>query len=60
MKTSDFMNEVTVEGLNKQLRKDHGITVDIEKYSKAQLESSAKKLRLNYTSLKLATSSTKV
>lgn len=44
MKTSDFMNEVTVEGLNKQLRKDHGITVDIEKYSKAQLESYSKKI----------------
>jgi len=44
MKTSDFMNKVTVEGLNKQLRKDHGITVDIEKYSKAQLESYSKKI----------------
>lgn len=38
------MNEVTVEGLNKQLRKDHNITVDIAKYSKAQLEGYAKKL----------------
>lgn len=44
MKTQDFMNEVTVEGLNKQLRKDHGVTVDIAKYSKAQLEGYAKKL----------------
>ena len=44
MKTSDFLNEVTVDSLNAKLRKDHGISVDIAKYSKAQLESYSKRI----------------
>ena len=44
MKTTDFMNKVTVEGLQKQLRSQHGVSVDIAKYSKAQLEDYSKKL----------------
>lgn len=45
MKTSDFMNEVTVEGLQKDLRNKHGVSVDIAKYSKEQLESYSKKIQ---------------
>jgi len=44
MKTTDFMTPVTVEGLNKELRAKHGITVDIAKYSKEQLEGYAAKI----------------
>ena len=44
MKTSDFMNKVTVEGLNAKLRENHGISVDVAKYSKAQLEEYSKKI----------------
>jgi len=44
MKTTDFMNNVTVEGLNAQLRKTYGISVDIAKYSKDQLEDYSKKI----------------
>src|SRR6056300_247824 len=45
MKTSDFMNEVTVESLQKDLRSKYGVSVDIAKYSKAQLESYSKKIQ---------------
>ena len=44
MKTSDFMNKVTVDGLNAKLRENHGISVDVAKYSKAQLEQYSKKI----------------
>jgi len=44
MKTTDFMNNVTVEGLNAQLRKTYGISVDVAKYSKDQLEDYSKKI----------------
>jgi hypothetical protein len=45
MKTSDFMNTVTVESLQKDLRSKHGITVDVAKYSQAQLESYSTKIQ---------------
>jgi len=45
MKTSDFMNKVTVESLQKDLRSKHGITVDLAKYSQAQLESYSTKIQ---------------
>ena len=44
MKTTDFMNNVTVESLNAQLRKTYGISVDVAKYSKDQLEDYSKKI----------------
>jgi hypothetical protein len=44
MKTSDFMNEVTVESLQKDLRNKHGVSLDISKYSKAQLEGYSAKI----------------
>jgi hypothetical protein len=44
MKTTDFMNEVTVESLNKDLRSKFGISVDISKYSKTQLEDYSNKI----------------
>ena len=45
MKTSDFMNTVTVESLQKDLRNKYGVSVDIAKYSKEQLESYSKKIQ---------------
>jgi len=45
MKTSDFMNTVTVESLQKDLRSKYGVSVDIAKYSKTQLESYSKKIQ---------------
>ena len=45
MKTSDFMNEVTVESLQKDLRSKYGVSVDIAKYSKTQLESYSQKIQ---------------
>jgi len=45
MKTSDFMNTVTVESLQKDLRSKYGVSVDIAKYSKAQLESYSNKIQ---------------
>jgi len=45
MKTSDFMKEVTVETLQKDLRNKYGVTVDIAKYSKEQLESYSTKIQ---------------
>ena len=45
MKTSDFMNEVTVESLQKDLRNKYGVSVDIAKYSKEQLESYSSKIQ---------------
>ena len=45
MKTSDFMKEVTVEALQKDLRNKYGVTVDIAKYSKEQLESYSTKIQ---------------
>ena len=48
------MNEVTVEGLNKQLRKDHGVSVDVAKYSKAQLESYSKKIEAKLKEFELS------
>ena len=39
------MNTVTVESLQKDLRNTHGVTVDIAKYSQAQLESYSKKIQ---------------
>ena len=45
MKTSDFMNTVTVESLQKDLRSKYGVSVDIAKYSKDQLESYSKKIQ---------------
>jgi hypothetical protein len=45
MKTSDFMNKVTVESLQKDLRSKYGVSVDIAKYSKAQLESYSDKIK---------------
>lgn len=39
------MNEVTVESLQKDLRSKHGVTVDISKYSKTQLESYSQKIQ---------------
>jgi len=45
MKTSDFMNTVTVESLQKDLRNKYGVSVDIAKYSQAQLESYSKKIQ---------------
>jgi len=44
MKTTDFMNEVTVESLNKDLRSKFGISVDISKYTKKQLEDYSNKI----------------
>src|SRR5210317_357297 len=45
MKTSDFMNEVTVESLQKDLHNKYGVSVDIAKYSKEQLESYSSKIQ---------------
>ena len=45
MKTSDFMNTVTVESLQKDLRNKYGVSVDIAKYSQAQLESYSNKIQ---------------
>ena len=39
------MNTVTVESLQKDLRSKHGITVDVAKYSQAQLESYSTKIQ---------------
>ena len=39
------MNEVTVESLQKDLRSKYGVSVDIAKYSKTQLESYSKKIQ---------------
>ena len=39
------MNTVTVESLQKDLRSKYGVSVDIAKYSKAQLESYSKKIQ---------------
>jgi len=44
MKTEDFMNEVTVESLNKELKSKFGQTVDVSKYSKEQLETYSKNI----------------
>jgi hypothetical protein len=44
MKTTDFMNEVTVESLNKDLRSKFGISVDVSKYTKKQLEDYSNKI----------------
>src|SRR6056300_1599409 len=45
MKTSDFMNTVTVESLQKDLRSKYGVSVDIAKYSREQLESYSNKIQ---------------
>lgn len=45
MKTSDFMNTVTVESLQKDLRNKYGVSVDLAKYSKEQLESYSHKIQ---------------
>lgn len=42
MKTSDFLNPVTVEGLNKELQSKFGQRVNVGKYSKSQLEDYSK------------------
>jgi len=55
MKTTDFMNTVTVESLQKQLRSQHGVSVDIAKYSKAQLEDYSKKLGAKLKEFELKT-----
>jgi len=39
------MNEVTVESLQKDLRNKYGVSVDIAKYSKSQLESYSNKIQ---------------
>ena len=39
------MKEVTVEALQKDLRNKYGVTVDIAKYSKEQLESYSTKIQ---------------
>ena len=39
------MNEVTVESLQKDLRNKYGVTVDISKYSKTQLEDYSAKIK---------------
>jgi len=44
MKTTDFMNEVTVESLNKDLRSKFGMSIDVSKYTKTQLENYSKKI----------------
>jgi hypothetical protein len=44
MKTTDFMNEVTVESLNKDLRSKFGMSVDVSKYTKKQLEEYSNKI----------------
>jgi len=52
MKTSDFLNEVTVESLNKELYSKFGKTVNIKKYSKEQLEDYSKAIGAKLTAFK--------
>ena len=52
MKTSDFLNEVTVESLNKELYSKFGKTVNISKYSKEQLEDYSKAIGAKLTTFK--------